>query len=394
MKILPPNIRLAAAFFLTAAALPLSALTAQETQPPAEEPAAEQPASETSTAQPEPEPKADPVTIDSPPAPEAQTAEVPVVRQAPARSGTRTTATRARTSVPVAAPTAPLAAPTATPEALPPLDVPPAAALPVEGVPPADVLPETPGGIDRATVPAEQSEGGSILPWVIGGLLLAAALAFFLLRRRRRDTTVDEQVYQDRRFEEATPLAAAPVAAPILAPAPVAEAAPVAAAAIETGRPWLNLEVEPVRAGVTGDEAVVEFALTVANDGPADARDVRISTWMFPADGTRPTEMERMLIEHPDEETSLPETTIEAGGRKRIESSVALPTSQVQSDSVLPIVVAEARYRLPDGSEGRTSASFAVGVPDGAELAHFATDNPSGLHEGVEARPLGEVERA
>jgi hypothetical protein len=35
-----------------------------------------------------------------------------------------------------------------------------------------------------------------------------------------------------------------------------------------------------------------------------------------------------------------------------------------------------------------------VGLPDGEELAHFAIHTPSGLHEGVEARALGEPERA
>ncbi len=57
-------------------------------------------------------------------------------------------------------------------------------------------------------------------------------------------------------------------------------------------------------------------------------------------------------------------------------------------------MVAEARYRLSDGSEGRTSAAFAVGVPWEGQLAHFDVENPSGLHEGVEAWPLGESEKA
>lgn len=407
MKNQAPALRRAAALFLAAAALPLAPLAAQEAQPPADEPVAEEPAATTQQAQPQAETPSEPVTLDTAPrAPEAEAAETaaetPAVRRTPARSTTRTTTIRTTNRAQATTAVSPPPPPTAL-DTLPPAAIPPAAApLPVGTVPPADVLPETPGGVDRAVVETEQDGGGSILPWLIGGLLIAAALAFLLLRRRRRDTLVHDDVYEDRgRFEEPAPVAVAPLAAaapvaaaPIFTPAPVADPEPVAAAAVDTGRPWLNLEVEPVRAGVSGDDAIVEFALTVANDGSAEASDVRISTWMFPAGSTQPTEMERMLIEHPEEETSLPATTIEAGGRKRIDSSVALPTSQVQSDSVLPVVVAEARYRLPDGSEGRTSASFAVGVPDGEELAHFATDNPSGLHEGVEARRLGEVERA
>ena len=142
-------------------------------------------------------------------------------------------------------------------------------------------------------------------------------------------------------------------------------------------------------AGVSGDDARVEFELTVDNRGPVAAEDVRISTWMLAAGSS---EAEQALIQPSDSADTAP-VTIAAGQARTVEASVALPTSQVEGDAVLPVVVADARYRLPDGSEGRTSASFAVGVPDGEELAHFGIDNPSGLHEDVVARPLGEPER-
>jgi hypothetical protein len=147
--------------------------------------------------------------------------------------------------------------------------------------------------------------------------------------------------------------------------------------------------MRPVRAGVTGDDARVEFELTVGNSGPVAAEDVRISTWMLAAGSS---EAESALIV-PRDHADTPAVTIGAGESRTMAASVALPTAEVEGDAVLPVVVADARYRLPDGSEGRTSASFAVGVPDGEELAHFGIENPSGLHEGVVARPLGEVER-
>ena len=62
--------------------------------------------------------------------------------------------------------------------------------------------------------------------------------------------------------------------------------------------------------------------------------------------------------------------------------------------SVLVVVVADARYRLPDGREGRTSASFAVGLPNGDGLEPFAVEVPSGLYEDVEARLHGEPQRS
>jgi hypothetical protein len=149
---------------------------------------------------------------------------------------------------------------------------------------------------------------------------------------------------------------------------------------------------------VTGQEAQVEFELIVRNNGSAVARDVHVSTWMVAGGATPESEMERLLIERPPEaeagESSLPAVEIEAGATKRIETAVALSTAGLETDAVLPVVVAEATYTLPDRSEGRTSARYAVSVPFGEELSHFDIENPSGLHEGVEAWPLGEVERA
>ncbi|CAA9543645.1 MAG: hypothetical protein AVDCRST_MAG23-2335 [uncultured Sphingosinicella sp.] len=173
--------------------------------------------------------------------------------------------------------------------------------------------------------------------------------------------------------------------------APVAAAIPVAAAAASAsnGRPWLDLLIRPVRAGVGEDAARVEFELGVENNGSAPAHDVRISTWLLPAGSG--TEMERMLIEGGDAPQRT-EADLAPGETTRIETTVAL-SRQGLVDAILPVVVADARYRLPDGSEGRTAASFAVGVPRGEELVMFDVDNPSGMHEGVEARLHGEPRR-
>ena len=185
---------------------------------------------------------------------------------------------------------------------------------------------------------------------------------------------------------------AAPVA-PVahVAEEPTVAAAAAAATAAETGRPWIDFEIRPVRAGVGEDEAVVEFEMTVGNSGSVTARDVRVSTWLFAAGSPEESEMERMLIERPTD-SGQPGVTIDPGNGRKIETAVAMPRAGLQ-DSILPVVVADVRYRLPDGSEGRTSASFEVGVPVEGELAHFDVEHPSGLHEGVEARLHGEPQR-
>lgn len=371
MKHKTPSLARAAALLLAAAALPSTALIAQETAPPADPPVVE-----TSTPPPDATTSIPPPVIVAPAPVQTETptttspvaeevAPAPATRTTP-RTVTRRTTTRTVSRAPAAVIVpAPVAAAPAPVTTLPPAEAVPLPP-PVAQTPPPEVLPET----TTAPVETVQESNGSILPWLLAGLLLVGALAFFALRRRRR-TDVYDDVYEE-----------APVAAPVAAAAPVVAETPV-------GRPELELEMRPVRAGVSGEDARVEFQLTVGNRGPVAAEDVRISTWMLVSGAT---EAERALIEPSDHADTAP-VTIAAGEARTVEASVALPTSQVDGDAVLPVVVADARYRLPDGSEGRTSASFAVGVPDGEELAHFGIDNPSGLHEDVVARPLGEPER-
>lgn len=305
----------------------------------------------------------DPVMVEEEPAEVAPA--TPVRRPAPTRARTAPQAVTEPVPAPVAEPVAAVPAP------------PPAVEAPVAA---------EPAPLPEATTPAEETappqEGGiGFLPWaLIAGAVILGAIAFMLRRRRR----AEEELHYDETYAE--PVAVAEPE-PFVTPA---AAAPLAAVGPELGRPAIELMMRPVRAGVDEDEARVEFELTVDNHGSAPARDVEVSTWMIPA-GSASSDMERMLIERPADATL---SEVEPGDAQRIESSVALPTSGLADDSVLPVVVAEARYRLSDGTEARTSASFAVGVPLDGELAHFDLEHPSGMHDDVEARPLEERELA
>jgi hypothetical protein len=370
MKQKPAPHRLAIGLLLAASAIPFTALSAQDTTAPAAEPPAAVETAPPPAAEPAPTPRIEVPPVQAEPvaeAPAAPAEATPPVRRTTTVRQTRTVRTPVRAPAPApiavapAAPAAvavapPVAAPADTiaadPGALPPETIDAAPAAPADTVAPA---------------PQQQNEGRtSILPFVLIGALLLAAIAFFALRRRRSDDVVYDEVYD-------TPAPIEPVAAAPLAAAPLAAA---------TGRPEIALQMNPVRAGVAGNEAIVEFELVVDNQGSAPAEDVRVTTWMFAAGES---EMERQLIER--DGSSFPEVTIGAGDGKRIQAKVALPTSDVEGDAVLPVVVADAHYRLPDGSEGHSTARFAVGVPDGADLAYFSVDNPSGLHDTVEARP-------
>jgi hypothetical protein len=170
------------------------------------------------------------------------------------------------------------------------------------------------------------------------------------------------------------------------------DVASLTAATPVADRPWLEFAMRPVRAGTVDDEALVEIELTVANAGALPAEDVRISTFMLPAGAG--SDLERMLIEAPGG-SAVEAPSIAPGEGTRIDATLAMRTSEIGRDGGFqPVVVADARYRLPDGGEGRTSASFVVGLSsDGGELTPFALDH-AGMHEEVEARLYGDPERA
>jgi hypothetical protein len=412
MKQHPTQHRRVAALLFAAAALPFTPGLAQETTAPppvvvTPPPVVIAPPPPVTTA-----PTVAPIVLPpvtraaAPPAPEARPTTRTATR-APARQ-----ATPARRAPAVAAAPAPPPVAEAVPPAAEPV---PTATTPTETatIPPV-ISEETP-------VPVETGEPQGATPWAliaaIVGLIAAGAALFLLLRNRRRRVEEDE-VYYD------APVVAAPVTptiepqpyiAPYVAPAmvrdePVIADEPVFAAdspiadptpAVETlsvgepasgdvaamaaasqpsaNRPWLEMLMRPLRAGTTS----VEFELTVGNTGSVSAKDVKISTWMFPAGG-QSSEMERLLIDS--------EASIEPGDGTRVQAAIAMNKAQFD-ESVLPVVVADARYTLPDGSEGRTEAAFAFGLAQDGELVPFPTDRSSGLLETVEARLHGDLKR-
>ena len=258
---------------------------------------------------------------------------------------------------------------------------------------------------------------------------MIAGLAVFLFSRRRRDevvydetpvtTVVDEPVVAPQPMPVAEPMLTAPAIEPATpayaAPRVEPEVAAAAAATIGTAeeaeisepdkedlagivdapapvsrRPWLELGLRPVRAGTTHEEeAVVDIELTVGNSGDTPAKDVRISTFMLTE--ASDTDMERLLTEHRD--AAVEPMTIEPGEGARIDAHLAAPKTEEMGRSFNPIVVAEARYTLPDGREGRTSAAFRVGTARETGIGPLAATRPH-VTETVDAELYGEPEHA
>lgn len=261
--------------------------------------------------------------------------------------------------------------------------------------------------------------------------LAAAAIAAFLLFRRRSDDDVYEVApvaVQPEPAREPAPLpqAADPVAAAPIFVAPrrepeierVATAADVnhdesqpslenaeivtpdaadikavlGGAKPQGGRPQLELAMRPTRAGMSRRGAMVEFELTVANAGGLPAEDVRIGAFMLGGNAAVPTEIERLLM-HPPAEQVVPAERIEPGDGTRLNAAVTLPREQVDAatgdgdDGFTPVLVADARYRLPDGSEGRTAAAFTIGrINGGEQLVPIALQDDPAMYADIEAR--------
>lgn len=346
--------------------------------------------------------------------------------EAPARSS-------APAAVPVTAPE-PAAPVAAAPQTSAPAEVTPP---PVETTPPAETAPET------AIVPEATNETGRGSLWLILAAvgLAAAAIAGFLLLRRRRDDDVYEADQAEPAAVKAEPVRK-PVA-PIVAPEPrIAD--PVAAAPIfvtprrepaieraeaplpvnadndepqpglenpelvtpdaadikavlggakpQGSRPQLELAMRPTRAGMSRRGAMVEFELTVANAGDMAAEDVRIGAFMLGESAAAPSEIERLLM-HPPADQVVPAERIEPGDGTRLDAAVTLPRELVDAaahdgdDGFTPVLVADARYRLPDGSEGRTAAAFTIGRVNGGErLVPIALQDDPAMYADIEAR--------
>jgi hypothetical protein len=329
--------------------------------------------------------------------------------------------TRAAAQPRQAAPAAqPASAPTqqaATPAPAPVAQSQPAEPAAQPAAPAADVVQTT-------ETTTQTTRSTSLVPWILGGLamILAAAAAIFLLRRRRTDddllvretATTTEPVAARPIPQPVAPRSdiglAAATAAPVIAPVgadrqPIVE--PVAEAHVEAklaeadeavlehvvdapapvaNRPWLELGLRPVRAGTSEDEALVDIELTVGNAGDTPARDVRISTFLL-ADAET-SEMEQLLTRH-GPGADVPPVTIDAGDGTRVDAHLAVPKGEL-GRTFTPVVVAEARYRLPDGREGRTSAAFRIGraAPAADGVGPIGATRPH-LVEDLEAELLG-----
>lgn len=252
------------------------------------------------------------------------------------------------------------AAPVAAAPATPPPAPQTAAPLPVE-TPPVGTAP-VPAPEPEAAAPApeaREAEGSGWLWPAVGGALLVLLGAFLLLRRRRAEAAL-EQARDAARSELGGALFQAPEPAPPPKPAPAPE--PEAPA---PPRPWLELDIVPERAAATDSEAIVHYALTVINQGDAEARNIRIDPRLFNAGAEG--DMAAFFQGPIHEQSGSPQVVIVPGGTLKLNGQVAMPMTEVREIEMagrrifVPMVAINVAYDWAGGGSGRTSRSWLVG---------------------------------
>ncbi|WP_235364633.1 hypothetical protein [Sphingomonas sp. ERG5] len=374
--------------------------------------------------------------------PAAETEAAPVTRRT--TRAVRQTRTVTRTPAPQRA--APVAAAPAPAAVAVPATTPPVTTPEVTPVAEAPVVAAAPAPAPEAAVPVADTanattttttEVAPVWPWVVAGLAVLALLGALLLRRRRRaaeDVYYEEEYVEpvaeaaparieparagpvmspEPQFVRVAPLAATPVAAATadkvadavtveaeLAEPEAEDVAALTAGSAHADRPWLEFSMRPVRAGSNADDALVEIELTVGNSGAIAAEDVRISTFMFATEFGNEAEMERLLLDRTGEGEVSP-VTIKPGEGTRVDATLSLSKEVLgeEAKSFVPFVVANARYRLADGSEGHTSASFTIGMNDDGTNDGSGEMRPIAIHrqqmsDNIEARLHGVPEHA
>lgn len=338
----------------------------QPTPPPAQrsepEPAPQQrqPAQRTAPAQRTSEPAR---TL--PPAPRAP---VPTAPRAPA--ATQDPAPRAEIPAPEAAAPAPAAADTAP--------LPPAAfdASPVDQAPAAPApaaLPPVSGG--------DQPAGLPLWLLLLGGLALGLGGYFFVTRRASQRRALASPAPEA--FAAAQPQ---PPRAPRPDPVP---------------RAWLELELTPERTKADFEESVVEFEITIRNNGGSTASNIRMQAKLICSTPEQDQEIAAFHKKKPGEHRTLTIPDIPAGQELRFKGSVDIKRDQIKvlkvQDRLLfvPLIAVNAFYSWGTERTGQTSKSFLIGreqTNPADKMAPFRLDLGPRVYRTVGQRPY-KVER-
>ena len=341
------------------------------------------------TSSPTPTPRATPA-----PTPRA-TAVAPRPAATPTPRATATPATSRPTPSPTATPSpraepVPAAEPTYVGQPVLP------APTPEPSVQPAP----TPSPEMTLTAPPLTADAVPWWVWFLGGIAVASGVAFVLTRRRHAPEPRYEpaplvpEAPVPPAVADVAPTPPAPVRRPVVPAAPVTPPAPVA----PTPGPFLEFQLAPLRVGLEGDRALLDFDLTVGNPASTPVAEVRIATLLITANAGQDEQIAAFFSDA--DKRGLDPFALGAGERRHLEATMTLPRAAVNivqaNDRAffVPMIAIDARYRWDGGRESRTTAAFMVGpaAPQG-KLAPIFTDRGDRMVDRLEVRLHGQVRR-
>ncbi|WP_265528803.1 hypothetical protein [Sphingomicrobium marinum] len=215
-------------------------------------------------------------------------------------------------------------------------------------------------------------------PWALG---LAALLggAFFLLRQRQQKAAFAGVPVEETPAAPSPEPAPAPTSKPALAPAAIADAK----------KPEFAIDFAPIRASLSENEFVIDYAMTLSNKGEAMARDVSIDVAIVMA-GHEQEERIGKFVSHPPADRTIAVQALNSFGQAPLRGSVRLSGPDLTAINVdgrqliLPTLVFLPRHR--DGKAD--PIRFVVGrKPQGSDkLAPMRGDLGPRVWRDLEAR--------
>ncbi|MES2905244.1 MAG: hypothetical protein V4696_13750 [Pseudomonadota bacterium] len=271
--------------------------------------------------------------------------------------------------------------------------------------------------------PALQSEGFSLLPWIVA-LFAVAGMAMMFFGRRRRAKPVGHAPIDLGRRSIPDP---APRPDPVPRPAPVPATAATGSARkplptnlmpspptaaprpmsdppvaprpdpivpggiVSTAlRPWIDIDLTPDRALLDAQGTAIAFELTLFNSGSAAARDVVVEARLLNAGAQQDVELSAFFAEIAPGD---PIPQVPPYGRIPLRSAVRLTRDDIREYEIegrklfVPLIAVNVRYRWSSGA-GQSAAGFMIGQggEDQDKLAPLRLDKGDRSWKGLGVR--------
>lgn len=264
-----------------------------------------------------------------------------------------------------------------TPTSAAPIDTGPVPATPQPEAAPAPA-PAT-GGLD---------DGNGVPMWLLllGGL--AAGLGIYVLLQRRRRAALRREASAPEPAAEQIAVATTPAAPRV----PRADPVP---------RPWLEIEFSPERTTADPNESVVEFELTIRNNGGSTARNILLQAKLICSTPDQDKEIAAFHRKKPGEHRTLEAPDIPPGQEIRLKGRVDVKREDLKALRMdqrliwVPLVAVNSFYEWGSARRGQTSKSFLVGreQPETKDkMAPFRLDLGPRVYRTVGQRPY-KIER-